>query len=165
MKFAIAILPHTYPLTREQSDIDIVRHWLMKDSHLAILERLQSEFDGFAVSIRCPDGQPEHADVWQQYEIVRWERLHPPIQFGEKARRVTEAVVLSSSRAKSYNPPPLVRSKEAAQRGVRKKSISWYSWVIAHLGAIPGEDTVVDFFTLDDVTEFCSMLALEEVAI
>lgn len=162
MRFAVAALPHTFPLRDDPAAIDLARHWSTVDAQAELRESLEREFDGFAVAVRFAGGV-EHPDVWAGERTVRWSHVVPPASAFARPQRVTEAVVLRSFRTPLYAPAAEVTSGTVLKRGQVAKPAEWTRWVLAHLGAIPGEDTVVDFFTRQAVPAFTAMLTLEGI--
>ncbi|MBN9214679.1 MAG: hypothetical protein J0J04_07685 [Microbacterium sp.] len=162
MRFAIAALPHTFPLRDDPGAIDLARHWATADAQTELLEHLEQEFDGFAVSTRFDSGI-QHPEVWSGERAVLWSHLVPPPDPFKRAQRTTEAVIIRSPRTPLYAPATSVSSGDVLRRGQTAKSAKWTRWVLAHLGAIPGEDTVVDFFTRQPVPAFTTMLTLEGI--
>lgn len=160
MRFAIAALPHTFPLRDDPAALDLARHWSSADAQAELADELESTFDGFAVAVRFRSGI-EHPELWADENAYLWSSLVPQIDPFKRAKRVTEAVVVRSPRAPLYSPDVSVASQDFLRRGITRKSEEWTRWVLAHLGAIPGEDTVIDFFTRQPVPAFTTMLTLE----
>jgi hypothetical protein len=158
MRFAIAVLPHTFPLHVKETST--AARWMESDQHERLLHQLETQFDGFAVVARFDNGV-EHPEVWADYPLATWSRLHAPSSVDEPARRVTSALVLKTSRTALFEPDLHVQSDEFLPRGTKEVSPEMLRWVLAHLGALPGEDTVVDAFTGETFAEFTAMLAFE----
>lgn len=160
MKFAIAALPHTFPQRPDPGALDLALHWASADAQAELLSQLEADFDGFAVALPYRAGF-DHPEVWATERAALWSHLVPPADPFGKAVRATEAVIIRSTRTPLYSPDTSVQSTQVVSRGQTVKSPEWTRWVLAHLGALPGEDTVVDYFTRQPVPTFSTMLTLE----
>lgn len=162
MKFAIAALPHTFPAPLDPAADERRRLYTQRETHESMLWQLHDEgYDGYAIGIRFGENGVEHPELWGAERTVLWSALVPPVDGLDKPRRVTSAVVIRSPRAPLYSPATAVHSTDVLRRGVTTPSSDWFRWVLAHLGAIPGEDTVVNLATGRPVPEFTSMITLE----
>lgn len=160
MRFAIAALPHTFPLVEDPAALDAARHWTSEDAQSELLASLGAEFDGFAVAVRFRDSV-ENAALWADDRAVLWTSVYPAVRPRTDAYRVTEAVIVRSPRLPLYAAAAAVPDGGTLRRGQTVKPEGWTRWVLAHLGAIPGDDTVVDYFTRQPVPAFTTMLTLE----
>lgn len=160
MRFAIATLPHVFPQTEDPAALDAAHHWSGADAQADLRQQLDAEFDGFAVAVPFRRGIA-HSDLWADTRTVLWSSLVPPADPFRRATRATDAVLISTPRHPLYSPDTSVTSQDFLRRGHAVKSAAWTRWVLAHLGAIPGEDTVIDYFTRHPVPAFTTMLTLE----
>ncbi|WP_157533906.1 hypothetical protein [Microbacterium sp. oral taxon 186] len=160
MRFAIAALPHIFPQLADPVSLDAVRHWVDADSQAQLRLRLEEEFDGFAVAVpfRHRIAYPE---IWARTRIALWSSVVLPTSPLRSAIRTTDAILIDSPREQLYSAEPSVVSKDILRRGRRTKSDEWTRWVLAHLGALPGEDSVVDYFSRLPVPAFTAMITLE----
>lgn len=161
MKFAIAILPHVFPLRPDPALLDAAHHWAETDAHAELRDRLEAEFDGFAVTVRFRGGI-EHPEVWRDESAVLWSHLAPHMNWQLAPVRTTIATVIRSPRPARYAPATATATQDLLHRGETTMPDEWTRWVLAHLGAHPVEDTVVDYFTRQPVPAFTTMLPLED---
>jgi len=160
VRFAIAALPHTFPASTDPSTDALRRHWQDAESQAELRGQLTEQFDGFAVAVSY-DTQVEHPEIWGADPVALWSHLVPPVDVLSRRRRATVAVVIRSARSPLYEPELAVHSAHIISRGHMAMPDEWNRWVIAHLGAIPGEDTVTDYFTQQPLDEFTNMIPLE----
>lgn len=160
MRFAIAALPHIFPLREDPASLDLSRHWASADAQAELRAQLDADFDGFAVAVPFRRGIA-HEQIWAGTRTALWSSLVPPPDPTRRATRATDAVLLSTPRNPLYRPEESVTSQDFLRRGQRVKSAEWTRWVLAHLGAVPGQDTVLDLFTRQPVPAFTTMLTLK----
>ncbi|NLA65719.1 MAG: hypothetical protein GX862_07310 [Leucobacter sp.] len=125
--------------------------WDQLDTHLELLERLETEFDGWAYA-GSPDylaalapAIPAHA------EIAVWRRGNA-IPNGSRIRHLWEFVIVRvpdgrTARGTGLDVDDVLDSGiQTRNRFVGAKPEAWTRWVLALLGHDPGQDEVVDLF-------------------
>lgn len=160
MRFAIVELPHTFPLTADPHRLERALHWQDLESHRELKTSLDDQFDGYAVSVRF-DGKVEHLEIWGSDRFALWTSRVTPTKLSGSPQTLTEALVVSSPRPPLYDAPFATHAADPVRPGASAKPPSWIRWALAHLGAVPGEDEIISFFTQERVTAFDSMLTLE----
>lgn len=161
MKFAIVELPHTFPQTSDPARLEFAEHWQGEDAHRELREALTTLYDGYAVSVRFGDDGPEHSPIWQPEMVGLWTSHVVPTLLTRRPLPLTEAVIVSSPRLPLFSAPLHARAENPVRPGATVKPRDWTLWVLALLGADPGKDEIVSYFTQEPVTAFDSMLTLE----
>lgn len=161
MKFAIAPLPHTFPLRPDPAAVDAAMHWASEEAQCELLARLDTEFDGFAVAMRPGTDGPEHR-FWLEVPDIRfltWS--HMVMAKGGRQKRNREVIAVRSPRTPLYDPAADWATNAFIRPGTTSKSSTWLQWVLAHLGALPGVDDVHHLFADAPASTFEDMLPLE----
>lgn len=127
------------------------RVWDDPASHLDLVNRLESQFDGWAIAA-APDSMRVYWPVLPQgTRVLVWHRRNAPPS-GSRIGSMWEPVMVRVPEGRSARRPDLLEVSDvldcaAPRRGFAgSKPEAWTRWVLAALGYLPGEDTMTDVF-------------------
>lgn len=124
--------------------------WDDPAAHRALLERLVSEYDGWAIAT-SPDGLAAYGHLPSAARIMAWVKPNA-IPGSHRLRSMWEPVILLPPQGRRSNrggvgAMPDVLTAPAPRRGFPgAKPEEWTLWVLAALGFDPDTDTVDDLF-------------------
>lgn len=126
------------------------REWDLPETHRALMERLETEYDGWAIAT-AHDGVPVYGVLPRGCRVLIW---HKPNTIGTASRikNVYEPVIVKvpvgrqSSRLMGGQIPDLLTATAPRKGFAGAKPLAWTRWVLSALGYDPETDTVDDLF-------------------
>lgn len=153
VRFAVVELRHML-MPEHLDEIESAREYAGDEAQQQLRDDLR-DYDGWAVAAAT-----DEAELWDGpgLRIHRWDRR--VARRRSRPKRGSEALIVSSPLTPLYGPPDRLVTTDV-MRFHTPRPLSWRSWMLAHLGARPGADVVVDFYTHERVEILDNMLSLE----
>ena len=127
------------------------RRWDDPAEHVALVARLESEFDGWAIAA-APDSMRVYWPVLPfNTRVMIWHRRNAPPS-GSRVGSMYEPVIVRVPDGRSGRRPELLEVADVLDHPAPRRNFAgakpdvWTRWVLAALGYLAGEDELTDVF-------------------